>query len=52
MGIMNHMLNFRIGHVVFPDRLNADKTNSLASIQKQVELCRRLGRPQPNVVLV
>lgn len=52
MGIMNHMLNFRIGQIVFPDQLDAAETNSLASIQSQVDLCRSQGKPQPNVVLV
>lgn len=52
MGIMNHMLNIRIGDIVFPNMIEAAKTNSLASIQKQVDLCRRDGKPQPNVILV
>lgn len=52
MGIMNHMLNYRIGDVVFPDMLDAGNTNSLASIQKQVDLCKSQGKGRPNVVLV
>ncbi|POR31844.1 PI-PLC X domain-containing protein [Tolypocladium paradoxum] len=52
MGIMNHMLNFKVGDIVFPDLLDAGNTNSLASIQKQVDLCKSQGKPQPNVVLL
>lgn len=52
MGIMNHMLNHKIGDIVFPNMLDAASTNSLASIQKQVDLCKSHGKPQPNVVLV
>ncbi|KAG6231397.1 hypothetical protein E4U34_004894 [Claviceps purpurea] len=52
MGIMNHMLNFRIGNVVFPDQVDAKTTNSLASITKQVNLCESQGKPQPNVILL
>ncbi|KAJ6443285.1 PLC-like phosphodiesterase, TIM beta/alpha-barrel domain protein [Purpureocillium lavendulum] len=52
MGLMNHMLNFKIGDIVFPDQLDAPRTNSLASIQKQVDLCKSQGKPQPNVILV
>ncbi|UNI20597.1 hypothetical protein JDV02_006669 [Purpureocillium takamizusanense] len=52
MGIMNHMLNFKIGDIVFPDQLDAPRTNSLDSIRKQVDLCKGQGRPQPNVILL
>ncbi|KAG5937912.1 hypothetical protein E4U53_008112 [Claviceps sorghi] len=52
MGIMNHMLNFRIGDIVFPDQMDAQTTNSLDSITKQVNLCESQGKPQPNVILV
>ncbi|KND89669.1 PI-PLC X domain-containing protein [Tolypocladium ophioglossoides CBS 100239] len=52
MGIMNHMLNFKIGDIVFPDMPDAGNTNSLASIQKQVDLCKSQGKPRPNVVLL
>lgn len=52
MGIMNHMLNFRIGSIVIPDMFDAATTNSLLSIKKQVDLCTSQGKPQPNVVLV
>ena len=52
MGIMNHMLNFKVGDIVFPDQLDAPRTNSLDSIRKQVDLCKSQGRPQPNVILV
>ncbi|KAM4065511.1 PI-PLC X domain-containing protein 1 [Hirsutella rhossiliensis] len=52
MGIMNHMLNFQVGDIVFPNMIDAVTTNSLASIQKQVALCKSDGKPQPNVVLL
>ncbi|KAL3960738.1 hypothetical protein ACCO45_005855 [Purpureocillium lilacinum] len=52
MGIMNHMLNFKVGDIVFPDQLDAPRTNSLDSIRKQVDLCKSQGRPQPNVILL
>ncbi|KAG6041703.1 hypothetical protein E4U41_002786 [Claviceps citrina] len=52
MGIMNHMLNFRIGDIVFPDQMDAKTTNSLGSITKQVDLCESQGKPQPNVILL
>lgn len=52
MGIMNHMLNFKIGDIVFPDQVDTKTTNSLDSIMKQVKLCESQGRPQPNVILV
>ncbi|RCI09070.1 hypothetical protein L249_5103 [Ophiocordyceps polyrhachis-furcata BCC 54312] len=52
MGLMNHMLNFKLGDIVFPNMLDAATTNSLASIQKQVDLCKSQGKPQPNVVLL
>ncbi|KAF7560476.1 hypothetical protein G7046_g3659 [Stylonectria norvegica] len=38
MGIMNHMLNYNIGDVVFPNQVDAAETNSKGSIQKQVDL--------------
>ncbi|PHH62481.1 hypothetical protein CDD81_7128 [Ophiocordyceps australis] len=52
MGIMNHMLNHRIGDIVFPDMFSAASTNSLASIQKQVNLCKSQGKPQPSVIFL
>ncbi|KJZ79546.1 hypothetical protein HIM_01015 [Hirsutella minnesotensis 3608] len=52
MGIMNHMLNFQIGKIVFPNMIDAASTNSVASIQKQVDLCKSQGRPQPSVILL
>ncbi|GAO17135.1 hypothetical protein UVI_02026660 [Ustilaginoidea virens] len=52
MGIVNHMLNVRIGGIVFPDQVNAKTTNSLDSITKQVVLCESQGKPRPNVILV
>lgn len=52
MGIVNHMLNFKIGDIVFPDQADALTTNGLDSITKQVNLCESQGKPQPNVILV
>ncbi|KAK2597476.1 hypothetical protein QQS21_005946 [Conoideocrella luteorostrata] len=52
MGIMNHMLNFKIGDIVFPDQVDTKTTNSLGSITKQVNLCESQGKPQPNVILL
>lgn len=52
MGIMNHMLNFRIGGIVFPDQVDAKTTNSLGSIARQVNLCESQGKQQPNVILL
>jgi hypothetical protein len=52
MGIMNHMLNFKIGDIVFPDQVDTKTTNSVASITNQVNLCESQGKPQPNVILV
>lgn len=49
---MNHMLNFKIGDIVFPDQVDAETTNSLDSITRQVNLCESQGKPQPNVILV
>lgn len=52
MGIMNHMLNYRFGDIVFPNMPDAATTNSLDSIQRQVYLCKGQGKPQPNVILL
>ncbi|KAK5987210.1 PI-PLC X domain-containing protein 1 [Cladobotryum mycophilum] len=52
MGIMNHMLNYKIGDVVFPNQNDAAKTNSLASIQAQYGLCNSQHGTKPNVVLL
>ncbi|TWU79151.1 hypothetical protein ED733_008844 [Metarhizium rileyi] len=52
MGIMNHMLNFKIGDIVFPDQVDTKTTNSVDSITKQVNLCESQGKPQPNVILL
>ena len=38
--------------VVVPDQLSADKTNSEASIMRQVELCRGTYGRNPNAILV
>ncbi|ATY63264.1 PLC-like TIM beta alpha-barrel domain [Cordyceps militaris] len=52
MGIMNHMLNYRLGDVVFPNQPDAARTNSKASIQAQVARCVAAWSHQPNVVLL
>ncbi len=52
MGLMNHMLNHKIGDVVFPDQIDAARTNSKASIHAQVDRCVAAWSHQPNVVLV
>lgn len=52
MGIMNHMLNIKIGDIVFPDQVDTKTTNSVDSITKQVDRCESQGKPQPNVILV
>lgn len=52
MGIMNHMLNNRSGVIVYPNQPAAPTTNSIPSIQKQVQLCKGQWSEQPNVVLV
>lgn len=52
MGLMNHMLNYKIGDIVFPDQFDAFNTNSEASIQAQVNRCVAATSHQPNVILV
>ncbi|KAG8418052.1 hypothetical protein J3458_005490 [Metarhizium acridum] len=52
MGIMNHMLNIKIGDIVFPDQVDTKTTNSVDSITKQVDRCESQGKPQPNVILL
>ncbi|KHN99431.1 uncharacterized protein MAM_03129 [Metarhizium album ARSEF 1941] len=52
LGIMNHMLNFKIGDIVVPDQINTKRTNSVGSILQQVDLCESQGKPQPNVILL
>ncbi|KAK3180787.1 hypothetical protein K4F52_007878 [Lecanicillium sp. MT-2017a] len=52
MGIMNHMLNNRSGVIVYPNQPAAPTTNSIPSIQKQVQLCKGQWSEQPNVVLL
>lgn len=52
MGIMNHMLNVDIFGIIIPDELAATTTNSMTSIQKQVDLCVSQHSLKPNVVLV
>ncbi|TQW00325.1 tat pathway signal sequence [Cordyceps javanica] len=52
MGIMNHMLNYKVGDIVFPNQPDAARTNSKASIQAQVDRCKAATSHQPNVVLL
>ncbi|KAM3512125.1 hypothetical protein MY11210_004189 [Beauveria gryllotalpidicola] len=52
MGLMNHMLNYRLGDVVFPNQPDAASTNSKASIEAQVARCIAAWSQQPNVVLL
>lgn len=52
MGIMNHMLNFDFIGIIVPDKDAASDTNSVASIQAQVDLCVGQHRIQPHVILV
>ncbi|KAJ2984287.1 hypothetical protein NQ176_g51 [Zarea fungicola] len=52
MGLMNHMLNYKIGDIVFPDQFDAFNTNSEASIQAQVNRCVAATSHQPNVILL
>ncbi|KAI8725200.1 hypothetical protein NCS52_00090600 [Fusarium sp. LHS14.1] len=52
MGIMNHMLNHDILGIVVPNQIDAAKTNSAESIQKQIDLCEGNWGRRPNVVLL
>ncbi|EJP68809.1 tat pathway signal sequence [Beauveria bassiana ARSEF 2860] len=52
MGLMNHMLNFKFGDVVFPNQPDAASTNSKASIEAQVARCIAAWSQQPTVVLL
>ncbi|KAH7149431.1 PLC-like phosphodiesterase [Dactylonectria estremocensis] len=52
MGMMNHMLNYEILGIVIPNQIDAGKTNSEDSIQKQVDLCEGQWGKRPNVVLL
>ncbi|KAM3435342.1 hypothetical protein MY4824_004923 [Beauveria thailandica] len=52
MGLMNHMLNYKLGDVVFPNQPDAASTNSKASIEAQVARCIAAWSQQPNVVLL
>jgi hypothetical protein len=52
MGIMNHMLNDDILGIIIPSRLRAKQTNSVKSIQGQVDLCKNEWSTKPNVILV
>lgn len=52
MGIVNHMLHIDIFGIQIPNRLAADKTNSVASIGAQASICEGLYGRAPNAVLV
>lgn len=52
MGIVNHMLHIDILGIQIPNRLAADETNSVASIDSQASICKGLYGRAPNVVLV
>ncbi|KAL0942346.1 phosphoinositide-specific phospholipase c-like phosphodiesterases superfamily [Colletotrichum truncatum] len=51
MYMINHFLNFEILGIKIPDLPNSAKTNSLQSIDKQVNLCRGMWGKTPNVIL-
>jgi len=52
MGIMNHMLNYEVVDVTFPDMDAASNTNSESSIGAEIDLCISQHSVQPNVVLL
>lgn len=52
MGIVNHMLHIDILGIQIPNRLEADESNSVASISSQASICEGLYGRAPNVVLV
>lgn len=52
MYLVNHVLSVDIVGIRIPDLVNAGKTNSLGSIDKQVNLCRGMWGETPNVILV
>lgn len=52
MGIMNHMLNYEVFGIVFPNMGSAADTNSEESIRKQLNLCGEEHGRRPHVVLV
>jgi hypothetical protein len=52
MGIMNHMLNYKVLGVTFPNMDSAIKTNSAKSIDAQVKRCVDQHKMRPNVVLL
>ncbi|KAM0340089.1 hypothetical protein ACHAPU_010662 [Fusarium lateritium] len=52
MGIMNHMLNYKVFGIVIPNQIDAEETNSAESIQNQVDLCGGNWSRRPNVILV
>ncbi|GKT49045.1 PI-PLC X domain-containing protein 1 [Colletotrichum spaethianum] len=52
MYLVNHFLDVELfAGITIPDQLNAPKTNSLQSIDKQVNLCRGMWGRTPNVLL-
>lgn len=52
MGLVNHMLHFEILGIQIPDLVNADKTNSVDSIDAQAGICEGLYGRTPNVILL
>lgn len=52
MGLVNHMLHIDIFGIQIPDLINANKTNSLNSIDAQAGICEGLYGRTPNVVLL
>ncbi|POS75405.1 hypothetical protein DHEL01_v206197 [Diaporthe helianthi] len=52
MGLVNHMLHVDIFGIQIPDLINANKTNSLSSIDAQAGICEGLYGRTPNVILL
>lgn len=52
MGLVNHMLHIDILGIQIPDLINADKTNSLNSIDAQAGICEGVYGRTPNVILL
>jgi len=52
MYIVNHFLDFEIFGIEIPDQIDADVTNSVASIIAQSDLCYAAWGRSPNFILV
>lgn len=52
MYIVNHFLDIDIWGIKIPDQINAAKTNSVASITAQANLCFQQWGRMPNFILV